>query len=209
MNKLMKKSVLILFIISTSLQAKDLGTYGETFPIVEENLLTVIKTKLQTLGSSGELEAHQKKIQEEAAKRLQRPAEVTGIIKTKKPRVFSYNPSITVPYDLKDDKGKIFFKAGTTVNPLDMFALKYTLLFIDGDDKEQVNWAINHKVKFKIILIKGSPFELMKEHGTPVYFDQGGTLVKKFGITQVPARITQEGKNLKVEEVLSLEGGSS
>ena len=205
----MKKTVFILFVFSTALQAKDLGTFGETFPIIEENLLSVIKTKLQKLGSSGELEVHQKKIQEEATMKLQRPAEVTGIIKTKKPRVFSYNPSITVPYDLKDDKGKIFFKAGTIVNPLDMYALKYTLLFIDGDDKEQVNWAINHKMQIKIILIKGSPFELMKEHGTPVFFDQGGSLVKKFGITQVPARITQEGKNLKVEEVLTKEGASS
>ena len=205
----MKKSVLILFLFSTSLQAKDLGTFGEIFPIAEENLLTVIKTKLQTLQNSGELEAHQKKIQEEAATRLQRPAEVLSIIKTKKPRVFTYKPSITVPYDLKDHNDKIFFKAGTTVNPLDMFALKYTLFFIDGDDKEQVNWAINHKVKSKVILIKGLPFELMKEHGTQVYFDQGGALVKKFGITQVPARITQEGKNLKVEEVLTVDGGPS
>jgi conjugal transfer pilus assembly protein TraW len=34
-----------------------------------------------------------------------------------------------------------------------------------------------------------------------VYFDQGGALVRKFGISQVPAIVSQEGRMLKVNEV--------
>ncbi len=202
MNRQQGLWILTLIIFSTFVQARDLGSFGETFAIDEENLLSVITAKLDKLGQSNELEIHKKRIQAKMIARLQRPLEVEGLIRTKTPRIFSYDPSITVPYDLKDHRQKVFFKAGSQVNPLDTHSLRYALLFIDGDDKEQLNWAINHKTKTKIILVKGSPFALMKEHKVSLFFDQGGTLVRKFGIQQVPARITQEEKHLKIEEVL-------
>lgn len=193
-------------LLSFPLHAKDLGVYGATFTIIEEDLLAVIKAKIQKMAEQGILDAHQKQIQEQVKKRLQRPTPIP-IEKTKKERTFFYDPSITVPYDLKDHKERVFFKAGTKVNPLDTHSLKYALLFIDGDDKEHIAWAFRHKQNLtKIILVNGAPFELMDQFSTPIYFDQGGILVKKFGIQQVPARVIQSGKLLKIEEVYPLEG---
>ena len=36
---------------------------------------------------------------------------------------------------------------------------------------------------------------------TPVYYDQEGTLVRKLGITGVPAIVSQEGSRLRIDEV--------
>jgi len=190
---------------------KDLGVYGEVFPIDEKSLLEVIQTKLLALKESGDLETHQKAIAAKTKEKVMRPDPVAGVHKTTKPRVFAYDPSITVPYDLKDHQGRVFHHKGTKVNPLDAHTFT-PFLFVDGDDPEQVAWAVkehqlavsNHKPK--IILMKGAPFDLSKKIELPVYFDQSGALVKKFGINQVPARVFQQDKQLLIEELI-LEGG--
>ena len=189
------------------LQAKDLGVYGETFPIKEKSLLEVIRAKLQVLSTSGKLQEHQQIILKKAKEQLNRPPPVKNFHRTTVPRSFDWDPSITVPYDLKDHKGNVFHQKGTKVNPLDTHSFRCPFLFVDGDDPEQVAWAIKqHQIaealhKPKIILVQGAPIELSKKLNLPVYFDQSGVLVKKFGVAQVPARVSQKGRALIVDEV--------
>ena len=52
----------------------------------------------------------------------------------------------------------------------------------------------------KLILVKGAPLELMKSRQRRFYFDQGGTLVKRFGIRAVPASVEQQGRVLVITE---------
>jgi conjugal transfer pilus assembly protein TraW len=40
----------------------------------------------------------------------------------------------------------------------------------------------------------------MKAWQLSVYFDQQGVLTTKFGITQVPALVSQEGMRLRIDE---------
>lgn len=190
-------------------QVKDLGVYGETFPIEEKNLLEAIKTKLQALAASGKLEEHQRIIVKKAKEQLNRPPVPMNwkIHKTTEPRSFDWDPTITVPYDLKDHEGRVFHRKGTKVNPLDTHSFRCPFLFVDGDDPEQVAWAIKqHQLaevshKPKIILVQGAPLKLSEKLNLPIYFDQSGVLVKKFGIGQVPARVAQKEKVLIVDEV--------
>lgn len=192
---------------------RDLGVYGEVFPIQEKSLLQVIQTKLHGLKESGALETHQKIIADTTKHKVMHPEPVAGVHRTIKPRSFMYDPSITVPYDLKDQNGQVFQHKGTKVNPLDTHSFKSPFLFVDGDDVEQVAWALKeHQLaannqKPKIILVKGAPFDLSKELNIPVYFDQSGALTKKFRIGQVPARVSQQDKFLKIDELI-LEGGN-
>jgi len=190
----------LLFSVSVELQAKDFGVVGHTFDIVEEDLFEVIQSRLKVLEENGSLLAHQQHIQEKTIEKIKKPPAVPGLTKTTTHRIFDVDPSIHVPYDLSDHTGQVFVKAGTRINPLDYFSLKKPLAFIDGDDEQQVQWAL--KDQAKIILVKGSPLALSDRYGTPFYFDQGGRLIEKFGIEQVPAHIFQAGKVLKVEEIL-------
>ena len=186
---------------------RDYGVVGTPFEIQEEDLLEVIEKKLKTLEAEGSLQEHQQKIAKQAQEKIKRPKPVAGIKHTTKARSFIYDPSITVPYDLKDHKGQIFQEKGTKVNPLDYQSLTKPLLFIDGENQPQVEWAIVQQPVSLIILTNASPFELMEKIDRPVYFDQEGTLTKKLGIGQVPARVTQQDKQLLIEEIVLKETG--
>ncbi|MBY0280993.1 MAG: type-F conjugative transfer system protein TraW [Alphaproteobacteria bacterium] len=210
---------LILFLICFLLQCftseafskaelqKDFGVVGATFEIMEEDLLEVIEQKLEKLSEDGSLQKHQQKIALEVQEKIKRPKPVVGIQHAKKARVFTYDLSLTVPYDLKDHQGKIFHAKDTKVNPLDFKSLSKPLVFIDGNSGPQVEWAIGQEPLALIILTNGSPFELMEKLDRPVYFDQEGVLTKKLGILQVPAKVTQQEKHLLIEEVVLKETG--
>ncbi len=197
----MKKGVLMLCLsfFVQGLEAKDFGNLGETFRIAEPDFVEAMTSKLKALEAQGALEKHQLNIQARIKEQILRPQAVAGLIKTQKARVFYYNPAIKVPSDLKDHQGQVFVKAGTEVNPLAFQPLKQDLVFIAGEDPKQLAWA--QKQKAKIILVSGSPIALMEKHALRLYFDQAGLLVKKLGIHQIPARISQEGALLKIEEL--------
>ncbi len=77
------------------------------------------------------------------------------------------------------------------------------MLFIDGEDLEQLKLINSYAKDFSIVLIAGKPIELNEKLGMSIYFDQGGALTKKFGISHVPAKIEQVRKTdrfLKVTE---------
>jgi conjugal transfer pilus assembly protein TraW len=107
--------------------------------------------------------------------------------------------------DITDATGKILYPRGTRVNPLDYIGWNKYLLFVDGRDEKQL--AFSKKIiaasdrPVKLVLVAGAPLELMRKWKTQVYYDQGGTLTKRFAITQVPAIVRQEGKRLRIDEL--------
>lgn len=192
---------LSLLTIARSL-AVDFGTCGHVYEILEPDLLVQITQKLHQLDSSGALDRHNQKLLNVAKKRLQNPKPVS-LPPATQARTFFFDPTIRVPFDLKDQKGHIFHKQGTALNPLAYQSLSKPLLFLDGRREAQVAWAQSQKEtnEAKVILTAGSPFELMKALEKPVYFDQGGRLTQKLGIKHTPALVTQEGLSLKVQEI--------
>jgi conjugal transfer pilus assembly protein TraW len=186
-----------------SANAKSFGEHGHTFEIVEPDLLKQISQKLKVLEEDGTLAEHKNKLLQQAKRSISHPKSVAGITKATENHTFTYDPSLTVPFDLKDHKGSVFHKAGTRVNPLQYKSLTSALIFINGDDQAQITWAksIQAKQSVKVILTSGSPFQLMELWKTSVYFDQGGTLTKKLGIKHVPAIVVQDGLKLKISEV--------
>lgn len=203
----MKKILLaLLFLLFSNIaSAKDLGIHGVFYEITEKNLLEEIQEKLQEAKKDGRLEKFQNSVKDKMFDQVNNPKPVNGIHKATSNREWLYDPSISLNEDLKDQNGKVFYRAGTKVNPLDKISLTKALLFIDGSDEEQVKWAIKYyqqrKAKAKIILIKGKVIELMKKNKVRLYFDQTGVLVNKFSIRAVPALVEQEGKMLRVKEV--------
>lgn len=191
----------LLFLLSSSLSAKDLGCHGEVFKIKEESLLEVIKARLLKMQENGSITTYQKQLAEHAKKKALNPDPVKSINKTTTPRVFYYDPTIILPQDLRDHEGRVFARKGDRANPLQITPLTKWILFIDGEDERQVKWALHQSLTSKIILVKGSPLNLEETHSRRFYFDQLGLLTKKLGITQVPAKVSQEGTQLKIEEL--------
>ena len=175
--------------------AEDKGVFGAVFEIVEDDIVELIQGKLKRLHETGDLDSIKKKIQNEIVKGIREPDSIKGIGRTSTPRKFVFDPTIELNEDLKDNKGKIFAKAGSRYNPLDYINMTKPLIFIDGTDEDQVIWAklklIKHKYG-KLILISGKPLKLQERLKRDVYFDQYGKITTKLGITQVPTIVYQE-----------------
>ena len=111
-------------------------------------------------------------------------------------------------YGVVGHTGNLIRPRGATINSLSRISMREALIFIDGNDKSQTEYGLSKykelNEKVKIILINGSPTDLMIEHKnkTQFYFDQDGVLTNKLGIKHVPAIVTQDGLRLKVTEVV-------
>lgn len=204
--------ILTLFVIllaiysSPKSYAKNLGVMGETFSISEIDFLDFIQARITKLQSGGEWQNIQKKIQEDAIRYRDRPKKVDGVSRAQKTKSWAYDPSIRLDHDVITPDGKRIAAAGAHVNALNYMSLSKALIFYNGDDPDQVNWVLAQDKKLggrtKFILVQGSLLQQEKQCKKQIYFDQGGRLTTRFGITHVPAIISQDGLALRIKEVL-------
>jgi len=171
----------------------DFGTYGTTYPIAEENIIEVLKNRF----NNAEFEKKEKWVNA-FQKTVERP-KGRALPRAQCERKFSFDPSITAEQDIRDGEGKIVVGKGTRINPLDKHSVSVPLLFFDGTDDEQLNWA--QETEGLWIITEGNPIALESQQNRPVYFDQGGFLTRKMGINALPARVTQDKTLLSIEEI--------
>ena len=198
--------VLGLMLGATGARAMDLGVIGPTYEISEPHLLQMIEQRLRAKERSGELGRLEAKARERGIATVKNPPPVSGLRPTDTVRTFYFDPSFTLDRNLLGPQGELLFAAGTRKNPLDVVSLSKRLLFFDARDGRQVARAreliARYDGKVKPILTGGSYLDLMKTWRVPVYYDQQGTLTRRFGIRQVPALVSQEGMRLRIDEVL-------
>jgi conjugal transfer pilus assembly protein TraW len=191
--------------MSTPIRARDHGTVGQTFPIAEADLLTTIETRLRTLEANGGIERMNKVFAERSEARIRRPPKtVAGVTPASDAREWLYDPTITIDKDIRDPKGNLVAKAGHTVNPLDFVTMRQALVFVDGDSPEQMEWATKRytDANAKIIMVNGSPIDAMTKRQRRFYFDQEGRLTGKLGIRHTPAVAEQDGRVVKLSEIV-------
>ena len=208
--------MLFLGLLSSSAEAKDFGVQGHTMEIKERDLLEHIQESLASMEAKGRIRDIQEELQAKTIKRIRAPRSVLGIGKSYKKHLFTHDPTIVVPRDIKDHKGTLLHAKGKRVNPLDYHAFRQKWFFIEGEDRRQVDWALGENQKInqsgiqstKIILVNGSPFDLSETHGVRFYFDQLGKITEQLGVKRVPSMAYQCGKKICIEEVpLWKEGG--
>lgn len=191
--------------------AADHGQMGETFPIIETDLLATIETRLRSLEASGGIERLQARMREQAVTSVRRPRPVEGLSPATARREWFFDPSMVLEDDVVDAKGNLIAPRGTRVNPLDHVALGQDLVFVDGTDAAQIDWATARysAERAKVVFVSGSPFDAMKPRQRRFWFDQGGQLTTRFGIRHTPAVVTGAGKALRVTEVPLARQGTS
>lgn len=180
-------------------------TVGTTYPIAEPDMLKEIERTLREKEKSGELA----KLQQEAIKRSEQaatnPKPVDGLRRTQEPRTYYFDPTVVANRRISTPDGKVIVEPGQRFNPLDQLSLPQWLIFFDARDAAQVRKAEalmkQADGRAKPILTGGSYIDIQKRWQRPVFFDQAGVLVRKLGIKQVPAVVTQEGKRLRIDEL--------
>lgn len=145
--------------ISPLTQAADLGTWGDLWPVREQDMLQLITQRLQSLQSSGQWDQTMDAFKQRVIENSQRPAPVEGIKRAEKYEQRWFDPSIRLTEDLKDNEGRVFARKGDVVNPLKTVPFVQTLYFINGDDADQLAWMkrqVPETLMSKIILVRGS-----------------------------------------------------
>lgn len=200
----MSRWLLILLVLSGMAQAKNLGTWGEMYPITEQDMLTTIRTRLKAMEASGEMAREQEAFRQRVIENTLRPKPVEGLTLAQENTTHYIDPSLTVSEDLKDHQGRVFARRGQVINPLDTVPFTDTLYFIDADNPQQLAWMKAQKpgtLTSRIILVNGDIREATHALGARIYFDQEGTLSRKFELKSIPARVTlaEDRRRLRVD----------
>lgn len=200
----MRALALSMMLLSSVTAASDLGTWGDLWPVAEPDMLNVIEQRLQALQQSGEMDKKMGDFKERVMRNSQRPPPVAGITRAVRYEKRWFDPSVRVDRALADGHGNVFARAGQVFNPLAVVPFNLTLLFIDGDDPDQLAWVRRQKpatLVSRIILVRGNIPQTSEALDSRIFFDQNGVLTARFGISQVPARVTAapSGLRLRVE----------
>lgn len=193
MKRLKPILFLTLLMMSTiAIQAKNLGTLGKTYPIVEKNFIVFMKEKAALFFQSDQKSKLEKAMQREVQRKADRPTPAFHLTRTEHPKEYTVDPNIQWP-----QKGSI--------NPFDQMTYSKMLVFIDGDDLSQMKWFDSFRKKalkemfehqsirgYHLILTNGSIQTNQDYFKTRVFFDQGGKLAQYFHLEHVPVIIFED-----------------
>ena len=203
-ERLLIATIVLAASVTPPVYAESLGTIGPLYAIAEQSALDMISQKLDAKQKSGELAQLQRDAVKRSMKSVRNPESVqgVGVVTQRSSRLI--DPTVFYAQPVTTDEGQIVVPAGSRINPLDFMAFSKTLVFFDGRDKAQVN-AVHAMVlrdaRVKPILIAGSWLDIGKAWKRQVFFDQKGTLSRRFEIAAVPSIIRQQGRALLLEEI--------
>ena len=206
-------SALVCLVSATAL-AEDLGAKAPGFAIDQdgrEQLKAIARQKVD----QGAFEAYKKEFIKRNLDAIKNPAPL-GIKTAYGQRTELKEARYVMPADVKDQNGRIVARRGTVIEPIKISPLQAGLLFIDGRDEAQIQYALRayRAAPLKIILVAGSAFDLRVRfkdliiNGSktvPFYFDQRAMILRQLNslyridINSVPALLTQDGGKLRLD----------
>ena len=202
------KKILLLILGMASCFADNLGVVGKVYPINEPDMIAWIKSKADAMMKSGEWQQIQNKTIANVKQQINNPTPVIGITDATVTKVTYFKPMIQTKQDISDTRGHVIAKAGN-YNALRYKPFDVQLLFINGNNLKQVDWALAKNsesgTKTKIVLTQGSFMNLDKKYKVWFYYDQNGKYTQKLNIKHVPAIVIQDGDQLKITEIANTE----
>lgn len=215
MKQILPITLLLLTATAANLScAEDLGVKAQTYAL-DRDAGEQIKDVMRKKQASGELDQFWKNYRDRTIAAIKNPPSL-GIRSDYTARTEMRELRFVVPSDYKDQDGRVIVKRGTVIEPLKIMPLTSGLLFIDGNDPQQVAYAVRRSQNeaLKIVLTAGSPYLMRIKYrnvpwhggmGVPFYFDQRkmiiSSLSKLYGvdINSVPAALFQQGDKLAIQ----------
>lgn len=154
---------------------------GPLHDIAEPDILEAFKSRVGAMKASGEYDRRFNQNKDRIARELEHPTPVAGLKKATEIRVWELSASVpeTLPESLLRQAQSV-----------PMPHLSRSLLFIDGKDAKSIGTAqklYQSQKDMRVVLVNGTPAEVSEKLHRRVFFDQGGALVRVFGIEAVPA----------------------
>lgn len=154
---------------------------GPTYPIAEPDLLELFMERINELKSSGQYQKRFDQEKQKIAELMRNPPAVVGLAKAKETRTWPLEASIpeTLPESLLRQAASV-----------ELPRISRELIFIDGTDKEELDAAkaiAAQRPDSRVVLVNGSIGETSRTLNRRIFFDQGGSLTRLFGIHATPA----------------------
>ena len=208
MKKPIRRCILIaaflcLLTASTAV-ARDLGTFGAVYDIVEKDALKELEEKAKSVDFSKAVDRNAlvKRARNFTPEDVK---EMRMIGPARKDRTFLVDMTYTLERDIKDDKGNIVYPAGYAFNPLNYVAYPKTLVVLNGKRPEQIRWfkesSYAKDAQITLLLTDGSYSDLAKFLKRPVFY-ASTKVIEAFRIQAVPSVVRQSGAYMEVTEVL-------
>ena len=176
---------------------KNLGVVGETYPIVEPDVVAELKEQAATKNHFRD---------DELLERMKtyQPDDLHHLPRVTRDRTFLVDMTYTLDRDLLDGDGRIIYPRGFTFNPLDYVSFSGGMLVIDGSDPAQIKWfkktpyASNHQVR--LLLSDGYANELINQLKRSVFY-LTDEIAERLQLAAVPSLVIQSNDKLEVREI--------
>lgn len=191
--------VFSLVLAASSAIAIDLGVIGQTYPVVEEDVVKAIEQKASQVDWSKYLD------KDKMEKRIlsYRPSDLSKLPPAREYRQRLVDMTHILEFDIPDQHGNVMYPKGYAFNPLDFIDYPTTIVVMDGSDRQQVEWFKASRyakdITVKLIVTDGSYYDLGKELGLPVFYLKS-VIATKFRLEYVPSVVKQKGRMMEVTE---------
>ena len=198
-------SILVFAVLVSSPDSsaiKDIGVVGETYPVVEPDVVAELKEEAARKKRFGDNEFLERM-------KMYQPEDIHHLPRATRDRTFLVDMTYALDRDLLDGDGKVIYPKGFTFNPLDYVSFSGGMLVIDGNDPVQVKWfkktpyADNHRVR--LLLSGGYAYKLIEELKRSVFY-LTDEIAGRLHLSAAPALIIQKGDRLQVREFFVPEG---
>lgn len=184
---------------------RDFGKYGDTYKILEPDLIEVMKTRLAAI----DWDAKKKN----AMARFWKKRTFITLPVATRDNTFYVDPTIHVTKDIVAPDGSVIAFSGTEINPFDQFSFNRRIVVFDGTSTKQTKF-VQQKLedwsteRLSIVLISTQTdrddgwetlSKLEKRFNRPVYL-LNNDMLNRFRLKAIPAEITSDGDRFVIRE---------
>jgi hypothetical protein len=165
---------------------------GPTFDIVEPDVLTEIESAVRARDWKSWMR--------------RAPADYGAFVSARLPLARSdatraFDPTYTMPFDIRDDKGNVLYPTGTRVNVYEKLKIagRYIVIAPLESHYRWLDAVAKPSGADKVLLANGNILIARRHTGRNLYM-LDDRFIERFGLRNVPAIVQQEGTHLRVTE---------
>ena len=178
--------------------AKDLGKYGATYPIIEEDAISQLKKAI------AKYDWEKFKIKQKEKIKNFKPKDLVDLPAAKKDKVFKVDMTGAIKEDIIGRDGEVIYPKGYRYNPMEYVFMRRIIVFINGKDEKQIEWYKKSPypadMRTMLLITDGSYLDVRKKLNTLTVYYANREIIERMGIKAVPSVAVQKGTELEVQE---------
>ena len=178
--------------------AKDLGKYGATYPIIEEDAISQLKKAI------AKYDWEKFKIKQKEKIKNFKPKDLVDLPVAKEDKVFKVDMTGAIKEDIIGRDGEVIYPKGYKYNPMEYVFMRRIIVFINGKDEKQIEWykksPYSADMRTMLLITDGSYLDVRKKLNTMTVYYANKEIIERMGIKAVPSVAVQKGTELEVQE---------